>query len=104
MLVHVGDVLGQPQIGIRVGLVLDQPQQVETGQQRRRKLNVLLDGLAGVVAPVCRVGRSQDGAAGIQRSHDASLGDKGRRACDYSLWLFLKWSASLHTAYHVYGA
>lgn len=77
VLVHVGDVLGQAQVGVSVGLVLDQPQQVETGEQGGRQLDVLLDALAWVVAAVGGVGGGQDGAAGVQRGHDAGLGEEG---------------------------
>lgn len=74
VLVHVGDVLGQAQVTVSVRLVLDQPEQVETREQRGGKLDVLLDALAGVVAAVRGVSRRQDGAAGIQRGHDTGLG------------------------------
>ncbi len=43
VLVHVCDVLRQTQVVVHVGFVLDEPQQVEAGQQRRRELDVLLD-------------------------------------------------------------
>lgn len=76
MLVHVGDVLGQTQVGVSVRLVLDQPQQVKTGQQGGRQLDVLLDALARVVAAIGGVGGRQDGATGVQRCHDASLGEE----------------------------
>lgn len=76
VLVHVGDVLGQTQIGVGVRLVLDQPQQVETREQGGRQLDVLLDALARVVAAVGRVGGREDGAAGVQRGHDAGLGEE----------------------------
>lgn len=65
VLVHVGDVLGQTQVGVGVRLVLDQPQQVETGEQGSRQLDVLLDGLARVVAAIGGVSSCQDGAAGV---------------------------------------
>lgn len=65
MLVHVGDVLGQTQVGVGIRLVLDQPQQVEPGQQGGRQLDVLLDALARVVAAVGGVSGRQDGAAGV---------------------------------------
>lgn len=77
VLVHVGDVLGQAQVSVSVGLVLDQPQQVETGEQGGRQLDVLLDALAWVVAAVRGVGGGQDGAAGVQGGHDPGLGEDG---------------------------
>lgn len=73
MLVDVGDVLGQTQVTVSVGLVLDQPEEVETGKQRSRQLNVLLDALAGIVAAIGRVGCCQNGAARVERGHDAGL-------------------------------
>lgn len=73
MLVDVGDVLGQAQVAVGVRLVLDQPEQVETGEQSGRQLDVLLDALARVVAAVGRVGCGEDRAAGVQRGHDAGL-------------------------------
>lgn len=73
MLVDVGDVLRQTQVGVGIRFVLDEPQQIETRQQSRRQLNVLLDALPGVVAAVGGVGSGQDGAAGVERGHDTSL-------------------------------
>lgn len=60
VLVHVCDVLRQTQVVVRIRFVLDEPQQVEAGQQRRRQLDVLLEGFARVVAAVRRVRRGQD--------------------------------------------
>lgn len=57
MLVHVSDVLGQTQVTVSIWLVLNQPEQVETGEQSSWKLNVLLDALAGIVAAIRRIGR-----------------------------------------------
>lgn len=71
--VDVSYVLGQTQVAVGVWLVLDQPEQVEPGQQSRRQLDVLLDALAGIIAAVGRVGRCQDGAPGVQGGHDAGL-------------------------------
>lgn len=73
VLVDVGDVLSQAQVGVGVRFVLDEPEQVETGEESRRQLDVLLDALAGIVAAVGWVGRRQDGAAGVEGGHDASL-------------------------------
>lgn len=56
MLVHICDVLGQTQVTVSIWLVLNQPEQVETGEQGSRKLNVLLDALAGIVAAIRRIG------------------------------------------------
>lgn len=55
MLVHVSDVLGQAQVAVSIWLVLNQPQQVETGEQSSWKLDVLLDALPGIVAAICRI-------------------------------------------------
>lgn len=52
VLVDVGNVLGQTQVSICVRFVLDQPEQVETGEQSSWQLNVLLNALPGVVAAV----------------------------------------------------
>lgn len=65
MLVDVSDVLGQTQVTVSVRLVLNQPEQVETGQQRSRKLNVLLNTLPGIVAAIGRVGCCQNRAASV---------------------------------------
>ena len=43
VLMHVGDVLRQAQVRVSVGSVLDEPEQVEAREERRRQLNVLLD-------------------------------------------------------------
>lgn len=73
MLVDVGDVLRQTQVSVGIRLVLDEPQQVEAGQQGGRQLNVGLDALPGIVAAVGGVGRSEDGAASVEGGHDAGL-------------------------------
>lgn len=78
MLVDIGDVLGQTQVAVSVRLVLDQPEEVETGKQRSRQLNVLLDALPGIVAAIGRVGCCQNGAACVERGHDASLETRRR--------------------------
>lgn len=56
VLVHVGDMLGQTQVSVGIRLVLDQPEQVKTGEQSSWQLNVLLNALPGIVAAVGRVG------------------------------------------------
>lgn len=56
VLVDVGDVLGQTQVGVGVRLVLDQPEQVETGEQSSWQLDVLLDALPRIVAAIGGVG------------------------------------------------
>lgn len=56
VLVDIGDVLGQTQVSISVWLVLDQPEEVETGEQSSWQLNVLLKALPGIVATIGRVG------------------------------------------------
>ena len=66
-----------PEVVFGVGLVHEQPEQVETGEQRGRQLDVGLHGAARVVAPIGRVSRSQDRDARVQRAHDASLETKG---------------------------
>lgn len=58
VLVDIGDVLGQTQVSISIWLVLDQPQQVETGEQSGWQLDVLLNALPRIVAAVRRVGCS----------------------------------------------
>jgi hypothetical protein len=75
VLVDVGDVLGQPKIVFPVGPVGDQPQKVETRQQRSRKLNVLSDRLLVVIAAVCRIGGGKNGDASVQGGHDSGLGN-----------------------------
>lgn len=55
MLVHISDVLGEAQVAVSIWLVLNEPEQVETGEQGGWKLDVLLDALAGIVAAVCRI-------------------------------------------------
>lgn len=56
VLVDVGDVLGQTQVSVSVRLVLDQPEEVETGEQSSGQLDVLLNALPGIVAAIGRVG------------------------------------------------
>lgn len=56
VLVHVGDVLGQTQVSVGIRLVLDQPKQVETGEQSSWELNVLLKALPGIIAAIGGVG------------------------------------------------
>lgn len=80
VLVNIGDVLGQAEIGLSVRLVLDEPQQVETGEQGGWQLDILLYGLSRVVAAIGRVGGRQDGAAGVEGGHDARLTREGNRA------------------------
>lgn len=56
VLVDVGDVLRQTQVSVGVWFVLDQPEEVETGQQSSGQLDVLLNALPGIVAAIGRVG------------------------------------------------
>lgn len=79
MLVDIGDVLGQTQVAVSVGLVLDQPEEVEPGKQRGRQLNVLLDALPGIVAAIGRVGCCQNGATCVERGHDPGLETKTKK-------------------------
>ena len=69
----VSDVLSQPEVVLRVALVSDQPQQVKPGEEGGRELDVGLGRLLDVVAAEGGVGSGQDGHAGIQSRHDASL-------------------------------
>lgn len=79
VLVDIGDVLGQTQVGIGVWFVLDEPEKVKTGEQSSWQLNVLLNTLLGVVAAIGGVSCSQNGATGIQGSHDAGLGTRNKQ-------------------------
>lgn len=67
--------LQSPQVIVSVGPVLDQPEEVKSGKQCRRKLYILFQAAARVVASIGRVGGSQDGAAGIERCENACLGN-----------------------------
>lgn len=67
--------LHSPEVIVSVRPVLDQPEEVKSGQQCSRKLYVLLQAAAGIIAPIGRVGSSQDGAAGIECGKNARLGD-----------------------------
>jgi hypothetical protein len=76
MLMHIGDMLGQPKVIVSVRSVLYQPEQVESGKQCSWKLYVLLQTATGVVAPIGRVGSSQDGAPGIKCGENACFGNR----------------------------
>ena len=52
--VHVGAVLSQPEVVVVVSLVRDEPEEVETREQRRGKVDVLSDGLLEVVPLIQR--------------------------------------------------
>lgn len=73
--VHVRNVLGQTQIVVPVGLVLDEPEQIETRQQSSGQLDILLHCATRIVAAEGGIGSSQDGDTRIQRGHDARLGN-----------------------------
>ena len=59
-----------------VVLVLDEEDHVETGQDGRRKVNVLAGGLHVVVPTKDRVGRGEDRRSRVQDGRDTGLGDR----------------------------
>lgn len=67
--------LHSPEVIVSVGPVLNQPEEVESRKQSSRKLDVLLKTAAGIISAVGRIGRSQDGASGIERGENPRLGD-----------------------------
>ena len=75
MLVDVGHMLGQSEVIVRIALVANEPEEVETGEEGGRQLDVGLGRLLDVVATKSRVGRCQDGYTSIEGCHDASLGN-----------------------------
>ena len=74
MLVDVGHMLGQSEVIVRVTLVPDEPEEVKTGEEGGRQLDVGLGGLLDVVATESRIGSCQDRHTSIEGCHDASLG------------------------------
>ena len=72
---YVCNVFGYPEIRVPVGLVQNEPEQVEPGEQGGRQVDVLGETLPGVVAAVLGVGSSQDGDSGVETCQDAGLGD-----------------------------
>ena len=75
MLVDVGHVLGQSEIIVRIALVANEPEEVETGEEGGRQLDVGLGRLLDVVATKSGVSRCQDGYTSVEGRHDASLGN-----------------------------
>ena len=67
-----------PQVVFAVRLVLDEPEEVEAGEERRGQLDVLLDAALRVVAAVGGVSGGEDGDARVQTRHDARL-EEARR-------------------------
>lgn len=59
-----------------VVLVLDEEDHVETGQDGRRKVNVLAGGLHVVVPTKDRVGRGEDRRSRVQNGRDTGLGNR----------------------------
>lgn len=74
MLVDVGHMLGQSEVIVRVTLVPDEPEEVETGEEGGWQLDVGLGRLLDVVATESRIGSCQDRHTSIEGRHDASLG------------------------------
>eukprot|EP00754_Rhynchopus_humris_P015309 Rhum_TRINITY_DN14433_c38_g1::Rhum_TRINITY_DN14433_c38_g1_i1::g.91428::m.91428 len=68
----------QQHVALLVGLVEQQPQDVETRQQRRRQVDVLRRRLARLPPSELRVRGGQDGRARVQRGDDATLRDVHR--------------------------
>ena len=58
-----------------VHLVQHHEEQIEPREQRVREADVLLDAALAIVLAVDRVGRRQDGAAGVEAGVNSSLGD-----------------------------
>ena len=72
--------LGQSEVIVRVTLVPDEPEEVKTGEEGSRQLDVGLGGLLDVVATESRIGSCQDRHTSIEGRHDASLGGKKRNS------------------------
>mmetsp|Transcript_9963 Transcript_9963/g.34343 ORF Transcript_9963/g.34343 Transcript_9963/m.34343 type:complete len:354 (-) Transcript_9963:2072-3133(-) len=70
------EVPGELPVGGQVGLVQDQEDQVEPGQQRRGQPQVLHDALVWVVPGPSGVGAGQDAGPRVQRTDDPSLGQR----------------------------
>lgn len=66
---------GQVGVELQVYLVADDAEDVETGENWVGEVDVLAEGLLGVVAAFYRVGGGDYGAAGVQGGDDAGFGD-----------------------------
>ena len=62
-----------PKVIFAIRFVLNEPEKVKSGQQRRRQLDILFHGFLGIVAAECRVCRGEDRHSGIEACHDPSL-------------------------------
>ena len=81
---HVGHMLGQPQVVLRVRLVSDEPEEVKPREEGGWQLDVGLSRLLDVVAAVGWISSCQDGHAGIEGSHYTSLKmrERGETECN----------------------
>ena len=73
--VHIGDVLGELLVGFPAGLVEDEEEDVEAGEQGGGEVDVLDGRDARVVPAVERVGGREDGRAGVEGGGDAGFGN-----------------------------
>lgn len=85
VLVNVGDVLSEAQVSVSIWFVLDEPEQIETGEESGWQLDVLLDALPGIVAAVGRVGCGENGTTGVEGGHDSSLERKTTKTAQATL-------------------
>src|SRR3954454_14503319 len=76
MPVHIGYMFCQGHVCVHVWLIKQDKHQVETGEQRCRKIDILSRGSAGVVATKGRIGCGQDGCACIESCGDASFSNR----------------------------
>lgn len=76
--VHLEHVLCQQAVRLRIGLVQQQPQEVETRQQSGGQVDVVLWAALEVVAAARGVGGRQDRRSRVERGGDAALGDAHR--------------------------
>ena len=67
--------LSKAKIVLTIRTIGDQPEQIETREQRGRKLDVLSDGFSVIVTTVGGIGSSQDGDASVEGGHDTGLGN-----------------------------
>ena len=54
---------------------LNEPEEIESGQERSGELDVLFDGPLGIVSAVSGIGGGEDADAGVERGHETRFGD-----------------------------
>lgn len=74
--VHIDKMLSEPTIFLLIHSVQHEVYQVESGEQGRRKVNILRNGQVGIVPATDRIGGSQDAGPSVQSSDNACLGDR----------------------------